>query len=55
MLGTTDTKRTIKEAEDLAASITDGEKMLLDLFRQVPEERQQLALDLIRFALTRDL
>ena len=55
LTGATDNKRTVKEAEGLASSITDDEQMLLELFRQVPEERQQLALDLIRFALTRDL
>lgn len=51
LIGASDNKQPVKEAE---AGITDGEQMLLDLFRQVPEDRQQLALDLIRFALTRD-
>ena len=32
-------------------SITDEEKMLLELFRRVPAERQQLVLDMIRIAL----
>lgn len=31
--------------------LTEGEKMLLDLFRQVPEEQQQLVLRMIYFAL----
>ena len=32
-------------------TLTEGEKLLLDLFRLVPEEKQQLVLDLIRVAL----
>lgn len=32
-------------------SISEGEKMLLDLFRRVPEEQQQLVLQMIRAAL----
>ena len=31
--------------------LTEGEKMLLDLFRQVPEDHQQLVLQMIRAAL----
>ena len=31
--------------------ITEGEKALLDLFRLVPEEKQQMVLDMIRVAL----
>ena len=31
--------------------ITEGEKMLLDLFRQVPESQQQLVLQMISVAL----
>lgn len=31
--------------------LTDGEKMLLDLFNQVPKENQQMVLDMIRIAL----
>ena len=31
--------------------LSEGEKMLLDLFRQVPEEQQQLVLGMIRAAL----
>ena len=55
LIGATDNKHTTKEAEELLADITDGEKMLLELFRQVPENRQQMVLDLIDFALKRDL
>ncbi len=31
--------------------LSEGEKMLLDLFRQVPEDQQQLVLGMIRAAL----
>lgn len=31
--------------------LTEGEKMLLDLFRQVPEDKQQLVLQMIEAAL----
>lgn len=31
--------------------LTEGEKLLLDLFRRVPEEKQQLVLQMIRAAL----
>ena len=32
-------------------SLSEGEKMLLDLFRRVPEEQQELVLQMIRVAL----
>ena len=31
--------------------LTEGEKLLLELFRRVPEEHQQMVLDMIRIAL----
>lgn len=31
--------------------ITEGEEALLDLFRQIPEHKQQLVLDMVRLAL----
>ena len=31
--------------------LTEGEKLMLDLFRQIPEDRQPEALDLLRVAL----
>ena len=31
--------------------LTDGERMLLDLFNQVPKENQQMVLDMIQIAL----
>lgn len=51
LIGITDNKYVVKEAEDLFTTITDGEKMLLDLFRQIPEESQQMVLDMVRVAL----
>lgn len=53
LIGATDNKHTVKEAEDLLADITDDEKMLLELFRRVPVESQQMVLDMIRIALKR--
>ena len=54
LIGASDIKHTAKEAEALMADITDDEKMLLELFRQVPVESQQLVLDMVRIALKRD-
>ena len=31
--------------------LTEGEKLMLELFRRIPEDRQQAALDLLRAAL----
>ena len=33
------------------AELTEGEKILLDLFRRVPEDKQELVLQMIRVAL----
>ena len=54
LIGATDDRRPVKETEELLADITDGEQMLLELFRQVPADRQQMVLDMIRIALKRD-
>ena len=40
--------------ENYNSTITDEEKMLLDLFRRVPEDSQQMVLDMIRIALRTD-
>lgn len=32
-------------------TLTDGEQMLLDLFRQVPEDKQEMVLQMIKIAL----
>lgn len=37
--------------ESYEPTITDEEKMLLELFRRVPAENQQMVLDMIRIAL----
>ena len=34
-------------------TLTEGEKMLLDLFRLVPEDQQKMVLEMIRVALNR--
>lgn len=41
-------------AEDYDSTITEEEKMLLELFRRVPVESQRMVLDMIRIALKRD-
>lgn len=41
-------------AETFEATITEEEKMLLELFRRVPDESQKMVLDMIRIALKRD-
>lgn len=54
LIGASDIKHTAKEAEALMSDITDDEKMLLELFRQVPVASQQMVLDMVRVALKRD-
>ena len=54
LIGATDDKRPVKEAEELLADITDGEQMLLELFRRVPVEKQQMVIEMIRLALKLD-
>lgn len=54
LIGASDNKHTVKEVEALMADITDDEKMLLELFRHVPVESQQMVLDMVRIALRRD-
>lgn len=51
LTGESDIRHAVKEAE---ADITDEEKMLLELFRRVPVESQQMVLDMIRVVLSRD-
>lgn len=41
----------IEENTPEELKLTEGEKMLLDLFSQVPEENQEMVLDMIRIAL----
>ena len=40
-----------KESSPNELQLTEGEKLLLDLFRKVPEENQQMVLQMIRAAL----
>ena len=40
-----------KEISPSEKPLTEGEKLMLDLFRQIPEDRQDEALDLLRVAL----
>ena len=41
-----------KESSPSELSLTEGEKVLLDLFNRVPEDKQQLVLQMIRAALS---
>ena len=40
-----------KESSPSEPQLTEGEKVLLDLFNRVPEDKQQLVLQMIRAAL----
>ena len=40
-----------KEISPSEPELTEGEKLMLELFRQIPENRQNEALDLLRVAL----
>ena len=44
-------ERQVKKTSPSEADLSEGEKMLLELFRRVPEEQQALVLNLIRAAL----
>ena len=46
LLGEEETKKSPAEP-----MLNEGEKMLIDLFRKVPEDRQQLVIQMIRAAL----
>lgn len=41
-----------KKSSPSEPELTEGEKVLIDLFRQVPEEHQQMVLQMIRAALS---
>ena len=43
--------KTEKESSPDELPLTEGEKMLLDLFNQIPEDQQHLVLQMIRAAL----
>ena len=40
-----------EEKQTPSATFTEGEELLLNLFRQIPEHKQQYVLDMIRLAL----
>lgn len=44
-------ERQVKKTSPTEPTLTEGEKMLLDLFRLVPEDKQELVLQMIRVAL----
>ena len=44
-------ERQVKKESPSEAELSEGEKMLLDLFRRIPEEKQELVLQMIRVAL----
>lgn len=48
LLGEEETKKSPAEPK-----LSEGEKMLLDLFRQIPEDRQQVVIAMIKAALDR--
>ena len=43
---------TKQEVSPIEPQLSEGEMVLLDLFRRIPEDRQQLVLQMIRAALT---
>ncbi|MEE1280612.1 MAG: helix-turn-helix transcriptional regulator [Oscillospiraceae bacterium] len=49
--GHAEPKRTELGQKENAPEYTEGERLLLDLFRQVPEEQQELVLQMIKAAL----
>ena len=44
-------ERQVKKNSPEDPKLTEGEKMLLDLFRRVPEDKQKMLLEMIRVAL----
>lgn len=44
-------ERQVKKDSPSKAELSEGEKMILDLFRRVPEEKQRMVLEMIRVAL----
>lgn len=44
-------ERQVKKASPSEPNLSEGEKMILELFRRVPEEQQTLVLQMIRAAL----
>lgn len=46
-----DEEETKKESSPSEPELTEGEKLMLELFRRIPEDRQTAALELLRAAL----
>ena len=44
-------ERQVKKASPSESNLSEGEKMILELFRRVPEDKQELVLQMIRVAL----
>lgn len=51
LMGWTEDIKKVEKNPPEEPKLSEGEKMLLDLFRRVPEEQQQLVLQMIRAAL----
>ena len=48
LTGASNIRHTVKEVEEFVSSISDAEKMLIDLFRQIPAEQQKVFLEMGR-------
>lgn len=44
---------TKKENSPIGEILTEGEQMLIDIFRKIPEDKQDLVLNMIKLALTK--
>jgi hypothetical protein len=44
-------ERQVKKTSPSESDLSEGEQILLDLFRRVPEDKQELVLQMIRVAL----
>ena len=51
LMGWTEDIKKVEKNSPKEPELSEGEKMLLDLFRRVPEDQQQLVLQMIRAAL----
>ena len=51
LMGWTEDIKKVENNSPEEPTLSEGEKMLLDLFRRVPEDKQELVLQMIRVAL----
>ena len=51
LMGWTDEANASKKSSPSEENLTEGEQLLLNLFRQIPEDKQELVLQMIRVAL----